>query len=144
MDIVTTGLRTWKWLRIHWAIRDIDWGTLEILLVVIQLGVTEPRKTGFVCLLDFFFIVQNHPCFSVNDLQLATLTHLNNKPVFTIYFAGWYSFLYFTNIPSICIFILFCVFIFNAHLVFLWATMVISQQPESCFIFSRFLGLKIA
>ena len=67
----------------------------------------------------FFFVVQNHPCFSVNDLQLATLTHLNNKPVFTIYFAGWYSFLYFTNIPSICIFILFCVFIFNAHLVFL-------------------------
>ena len=33
-----------------------------------------------------FFGVSNHPCFSINDLQFTPLTHLNNEPVFTIYF----------------------------------------------------------
>ena len=54
----------------------------------------------------FFFWVPNHPCFSINDLQFATLTHLNNEPVFTIYF-----YRYLTNIPYICKFIIFCVYI---------------------------------
>ena len=34
----------------------------------------------------FFFGVPNHPCFSINNLQFATLTHQKNEPVFTIYF----------------------------------------------------------
>ena len=108
-----------KWLRIHGAIRDLTCGALEIPLVLILLGVTEPEKTRSVCLLDFFFVgVPNHPCFSINDLQFATLTYLNNEPVFKIYFCNEVRLLRFTNIPYICEFIIFCVFIFNLHLVF--------------------------
>ena len=57
-------------------------------------------------------------CFSINDLQFATLTYLNNEPVFKIYFCNEVRLLRFTNIPYICVFIIFCVFIFNLHLVF--------------------------
>ena len=66
-----------------------------------------------------FFGVPNHPCFCINDLQFATLTHLNNEPVFTVIFTRRYPFLHLTNISYICIFIIFCVFIFNVHVVFL-------------------------
>ena len=36
------------------AIRDLTCGALVIPLVVIRLGVTGPKKTRFVCLLDVF------------------------------------------------------------------------------------------
>ena len=77
MDFVTTGFYTRKWLKIHRAIRDLTCGALEIPLVVIRLGVTEPKKTGFLCLLGFFFWSPKSPLFSINDLEFATLIHLN-------------------------------------------------------------------
>ena len=36
------------------AIRDLTCGALVIPLVVIRLGVTGPKKTRFVCVLDVF------------------------------------------------------------------------------------------
>ena len=44
-----------KVLRIQRAIIDLTCGALEMPLVVIGLGVTGPKKTEFVCLLDFYF-----------------------------------------------------------------------------------------
>ena len=44
-----------KVLRIYRLIRDLICGALEVPLVVIQLGITGPKKTGLVCLLDFSF-----------------------------------------------------------------------------------------
>ena len=37
IDIVTTGLHTKKWLRIHRGIRNLTCGALEIPLVMIHL-----------------------------------------------------------------------------------------------------------
>ena len=57
-------------------------------------------------------------------------------------FTGRYPFLHFTNIPYICIFIIFRVFIFNVHLYFfkqLWSEL----SPESCLYFQGFRGSKL-
>ena len=128
-------------MRIHGAIRDLTCGALEIPLVLILLGVTEPGKTRSVCLLDFFFVgVPNHPCFSINDLQFATLTHLNNEPVFKIYFSNEVLLLRFTNIPYICVFMIFCVFIFNLHLVFFISSFGQGSALKVANIFKAFVS----
>ena len=51
-DFVVTGYCTEKWLRLDRNIRDLTCGDLEIPLVVVQLGVTRPKRIEFVCLLD--------------------------------------------------------------------------------------------
>ena len=75
-----------KVLSIHWTIRDLTCGALEILLVVIRLGVTAPKRPGSYASWDFFFFLSPKlPLFFTNYLQFATLTHRNNESVFTIY-----------------------------------------------------------
>ena len=44
-----------KKLRLNQPIRNLTSGNLEILLVVIGVEVVGLEKTGFVCLLEFFF-----------------------------------------------------------------------------------------
>ena len=48
----------------------------------------------------------------------------------------WYVFLHFKNIPYVCIFIIFCVFIFNVHFVFLQATIFKVFGALSCLMVS--------
>ena len=55
MESVAAGWCTVKYLRHDQTIRNVICGDLEIPLVVIWLGVTRLKKTGLVCLLDFFF-----------------------------------------------------------------------------------------
>ena len=45
MEFVATSCCTGMWLRLDRNIRDLTCGDLEILLVVIQLGVTGLKKT---------------------------------------------------------------------------------------------------
>ena len=48
MEFVATGSSTGKWFRSSRSIRDPTCGDLEILLVLIQLGVTGLKKVEFV------------------------------------------------------------------------------------------------
>lgn len=43
-------------LRIYGALTDLTSGASEMLLVMIRLGVTEQKETGFLCLLEFIFV----------------------------------------------------------------------------------------
>ena len=45
MELVDAGQGTRKWLRFYQTIRNLPSGDLGIPLVVIQLGVTELKKT---------------------------------------------------------------------------------------------------
>ena len=51
-EICSSGWCTGKWWRLDRTIGDITCGDLEILHLVIRLGVTEPKKTELLCLLD--------------------------------------------------------------------------------------------
>ena len=53
-------------------------------------------------------------------------------------FAARYPFLHFTNIPYICIFIIFCVFIFNVHLGFFISSYGLSSAQKVAYIFKVF------
>ena len=52
MEFVTSGSCKGKWLRVDQTIRDLTCGDLEIPLLVIRLGVTGPKNSEFVWLLD--------------------------------------------------------------------------------------------
>ena len=52
MEFVTSGSCKRKWLRVDRTIRDLTCGDLEIPLLVIRLGVTEPKNSEFVWLID--------------------------------------------------------------------------------------------
>ena len=52
MEFVTSGSCKRKWLRVDRTIRDLTCGDLEIPLLVIRLGVTGPKNSEFVWLLD--------------------------------------------------------------------------------------------
>ena len=52
MEFVTSGSCKGKWLRVDRTIRDLTCGDLEIPLLVIRLGVTEPKNSEFVWLID--------------------------------------------------------------------------------------------
>ena len=52
MEFVTSGSYKRKWLRVDRTIRDLTCGDLEIPLLVIRLGVTEPKNSEFVWLID--------------------------------------------------------------------------------------------
>ena len=91
MDFVTTGLCPRKWLRIHPAIRDLTCGAST------GSNGTKGDRVRMAPGLSFYFFwgrrgwrgpgrVSKYSCFFIDDLQFATLTHLNNEPVFTIYF----------------------------------------------------------
>ena len=54
MQFVAAGWCTRKWLRLYQTIRNLIFGDLGILLVVIRLGVARSKKTRVVYLLDLF------------------------------------------------------------------------------------------
>ena len=54
MQFVAAGWCTRKWLRLSQTIRNLIFGDLGILLVVIRLGVARSKKTRVVYLLDLF------------------------------------------------------------------------------------------
>ena len=53
-------------------------------------------------------------------------------------FTARYPFLHFTNIPYICIFIIFCVFIFNVHLGFFISSYGLGSAQKVAYIFKVF------
>ena len=77
------------------------------------------------CLLDFF-LSPKLPLFSTNYSQFATLTHLNNEPVFTTYFYKQLPFLFFI-LRGVPVWVLFTVQFFlcmsYVRLVFYFVTL---------------------
>ena len=54
MEVVAAGRCIRKWLRLYQTMRNLTSDDLGIMLVVIQLRVTELKKTKVVYLLDLF------------------------------------------------------------------------------------------
>ena len=54
MEFVAAGCCTRKWLRYYQTLRNLTFGDLGILLVVIRLRITGLKKTRVVYVLDFF------------------------------------------------------------------------------------------
>ena len=54
MEFVTAGSCIGKYLWLDQTVRNLTCGYLEIPFVLIGLGVVRLKKTGLVCLLDFF------------------------------------------------------------------------------------------
>ena len=117
MDFVTTGLCTRKWLRIHPAIRDLTCGAST------GSNGTKGDRVRMAPRLSFYFFwgrrgwrgagrVSKYSCFFIDDLQFATLTHLNNEPVFAIYFYREVPFCFFLFLKGVTISVLFIIYVF--------------------------------
>lgn len=52
MEFAAVGLHTERYFRLDRTVTDLTSGVWGILLVVIELGMTELKKTGIACFLD--------------------------------------------------------------------------------------------
>ena len=82
-------LKREKVVRLHQALRNFIFGDAEISLVVIQLGVTRLKKTGFMYLLAVVWRKGEKGCF---DLVCGRLSMIELMVVLLTYFYAWYGF----------------------------------------------------